>query len=182
LSHFIARYHHALESALCREVIERFDADPRKHAGGVEGVGDPKRSVDLGIAKLPGWDDLAGTLNQVVVSAAVRYRDEHPAFARLHRAIRHTGFQIQKYRAGSDDGFDWHADVINPATANRVLAMILYLNTVEAGGETEFAAQQLAIKPEQGLLIWFPPSFAYVHRGTTPVSGPKYIVTSFLVD
>lgn len=182
MSRFIARYPLALEQALCREIIARFDADPRRHAGGVEGVGDPKRSVDLGIARLSGWEDLAAKLNHVVVSSALRYRDEHPAFARVYRDVRHTGFQIQKYRPGGDDGFDWHADVINSATANRVLAMILYLNTVDAGGATEFAAQHLAIQPEEGMLLWFPPSFAYLHRGTTPLSGPKYVVTSFLID
>jgi hypothetical protein len=59
--------------------------------------------------------------------------------------------------------------------------MITYLNTVEVGGETEFRAQERAIPPRQGAVAWFPPGFEYVHRGRPPVSGPKYVVTSFLV-
>ena len=178
---FIAQYESTLAPATCAQIIERFDADPRKAAGAVIGIGTPKRSTDLGVARLSGWEDLASTLTHAIVSSAMRYRDEHPAFRRLHRDIRHTGFQIQCYRPGSGDAFDWHADIVNAETAHRILAMVLYLNTVEVGGETEFRAQQLAVKPRVGTAIWFPPSFAYLHAGRAPVSGPKYVITTFWV-
>jgi hypothetical protein len=179
---FIRVYENGLDPETCREIIARFYADPRKGAGRVEGIGSPKRSIDLGVSTLSGWQDLAPALNRAVVSSAMRYRDEHPTFRRLYRDIRHTGYQIQHYRPGGDDGFDWHADIVDLATSNRILAMILYLNTVEVGGETEFRDQGLAIRPREGSVVWFPPSFEYFHRGRTPVSGPKYIVTSFLLE
>ena len=182
MSAFIAQYPDTLAPAVCTQIIARFDADPRKVPGAIVGIGTPKRSTDLGVSRLAGWEDLASPLNHAVVSSAMRYRDEHPAFRRLHRDILHTGYQIQLYRAGTGDAFDWHADVINAATANRILAMVLYLNTVDVGGETEFRAQALAIEPRAGTAIWFPPSFAYLHAGHPPVSGPKYVVTTFLIE
>lgn len=172
----------ALAPALCESIIARFETDPRKSAGGVIGVGSPKRSTDLGIARLAGWEDVARELDRAIVASAHRYRDKYPTLGRVLREIRYTGFQIQRYLPGGDDGFDWHADRINLATADRVLALVLYLNTVAEAGETEFLVQKLRVQPRAGAALWFPPSFEYLHRGNTPRGGPKYVVTTFLVD
>ena len=98
---------------------------------------------------------------------------------KLH--LRETAYQVQCYQPNGKDGFDWHADVADRRSAERVLAMIAYLNDVEAGGETEFRAQALQVAPRRGTILWFPPTFPYLHRGAPPISGPKYVITCFLV-
>jgi hypothetical protein len=62
----------------------------------------------------------------------------------------------------------------------RVLAYTIYLNTVEEGGETEFLLQSQRLKPVKGRICIFPASFPYVHRGNPPLSGEKYIATSWI--
>jgi hypothetical protein len=158
--------------------VARFDADPRKGAGRVEGIGSPKRSIDLGVSTLSGWQDLAPALNRAVVSSAMRYRDEHPTFRRLYRDIRHTGYQIQHYRPGGDDGFDWHADIVDLATSNRILAMILYrfdFPDVDSGNVR--AALAVALDPARN------PALAFLRDRAVPaiLAAPPELIGVALV-
>ena len=67
-----------------------------------------------------------------------------------------------------------------PPSSNRIGVWTLYLNDVEEGGETEFLYQLKRIKPEKGTLCIFPAGYTHVHRGNTPFSGEKYIMTGWL--
>jgi len=62
----------------------------------------------------------------------------------------------------------------------RVLVYSIYLNTVEDGGETEFLYQSQRVKAVKRRICIFPASFPYVHRGNPPLSGEKYILTSWI--
>ena len=63
---------------------------------------------------------------------------------------------------------------------SRVLAYTIYLNTIEEGGETEFLYQSQRVKPVKGRIVIWPAGFPYVHRGNPPLSGEKYILTSWI--
>ena len=62
----------------------------------------------------------------------------------------------------------------------RAFAWSIYLNDVEEGGETEFLNQSIRVKPKTGRIVIWPASFPYVHRGNPPLSGKKYIITSWM--
>ena len=62
----------------------------------------------------------------------------------------------------------------------RILVYSIYLNTVEEGGETEFLYQSQRVKPVKGRIVIWPAGFPYVHRGNPPLSGEKYIITSWI--
>ena len=75
----------------------------------------------------------------------------------------------------------WHIEHSHgKENLKRVLAYTIYLNTVEEGGETEFLLQSQRLKPVKGRICIFPASFPYVHRGNPPLSGEKYIATSWI--
>lgn len=190
MTQHIRLYPKALSSDICKELIARFNQCPNVHRG-VLGVGlynpNLKRCTEIGVGREE-WADLDKKIHSVVNQSLARYADDVPTFRYAMNGIEDTGYLLQKYRPGTPegfeggfDGFDWHSDVCDLQSAPRTLAMILYLNTVAEGGETEFLDQGLSVKPEEGALLWFPASFQYVHRGKTPISGPKYILTSFLV-
>ena len=61
----------------------------------------------------------------------------------------------------------------------RLLAWMIYLNDVEKGGETEFLYQKMRIKPQKNVALIWPASFTHIHRGLTPISGTKYILTGW---
>ena len=75
----------------------------------------------------------------------------------------------------------WHVEH-NPGREmeKRILAYSIYLNTVDEGGETEFLHQSQRVKPIKGRIVIWPAGFPYVHRGNPPLSGEKYIVTSWI--
>ena len=52
------------------------------------------------------------------------------------------------------------------------------LNDVETGGNTVF--KDFMIQPKKGSLLVFPPLWMFPHKGEPPISGPKYIMSTYL--
>jgi|TARA_R110000787_G_scaffold41198_1_gene101943 hypothetical protein len=63
----------------------------------------------------------------------------------------------------------------------RAFVFSIYLNDVEEGGETEFLHFSKRVKPKTGRIVIWPAGFPYVHRGNPPLSGEKYILTSWIM-
>jgi len=73
-----------------------------------------------------------------------------------------------------------HVDVVDHGTARRFLSILIWLNDVRDGGETDFPLWRQALRPSAGSLLLFPPMWPWLHAGRTPRSGPKYVLTTFL--
>ncbi len=58
---------------------------------------------------------------------------------------------------------------------------MFYLNDVAEGGHTEFFYQQRAIQPKTGRMVIAPAYFTHTDRGCVPISGDKYILTSWIL-
>ena len=63
----------------------------------------------------------------------------------------------------------------------RAFVFSIYLNDVKEGGETEFLHFSKRVKPKTGRIVIWPAGFPYVHRGNPPLSGEKYILTSWMM-
>ena len=74
--------------------------------------------------------------------------------------------------------FDTHVDVMDYNSARRFLSFFWYLNDVEIGGETRF--YNLEITPKKGTLVVFPPLWMFPHKGEPPLSGEKYLLSTYL--
>ena len=92
-----------------------------------------------------------------------------------------SGYQIQKYAQCSGyydehvDGAPWYS-----YTSNRVLGVIVYLNTVCNGGETFFSLHNLDIAAIAGRVAIFPANWTHPHGGRMPMSSDKWIVSTFV--
>ena len=76
----------------------------------------------------------------------------------------------------------WHIEhSADKASARRAFVFSIYLNDVEEGGETEFLHFSKRVKPKAGRIVIWPAAFPYLHRGNPPLSGEKYIVTSWMI-
>ena len=98
----------------------------------------------------------------------------------------YEALRIKRYENNDYDRFDPHVDVMNYETARRFLAFFVYLNDVDEGGETVFLSINrpgtyipIKIKPKVGRLLMFPPTWQYYHAGLKPVSGKKYLLSSY---
>jgi hypothetical protein len=92
---------------------------------------------------------------------------------------------LQKYLRGEGGYFAWHTE-ISPADPSgeklhRVLPVLIYLNDVEEGGETEFHYTQTKIRPRRGTLALWPAYFQHTHRGLVPRSSDKYVIASWVL-
>tara|TARA_R110000796_G_scaffold85460_2_gene185440 strand:+ start:1030 stop:1626 length:597 start_codon:yes stop_codon:yes gene_type:complete len=95
--------------------------------------------------------------------------------------LYYTSLKIQKTLP--TEGYHvWHLE--HSAGFNnepRAFVYSVYLNDVEEGGETEFLHFSKRVKPKKGRIVIWPAAFPYVHRGNPPLSGEKYILTSWMM-
>lgn len=92
--------------------------------------------------------------------------------------LRSSIIKVQKTNPGQ--GYHvWHfeKDFTQPM---RMLVWAIYLNDIDAAGETEFLYQKLRIPPKENTAIIWPATYTHVHRGNV-VHGDtsKYIITGW---
>ena len=89
---------------------------------------------------------------------------------KIQKTLPTEGYHVWHVEHGK--GFDNEA---------RAFVFSVYLNDVEEGGETEFLHFSKRVKPKKGRIVIWPASFPYIHRGNSPLSGEKYLLTSWML-
>lgn len=107
------------------------------------------------------------------------YLEKHPQIEKSCARLEMSIIKLQK-TLPSQGYHIWHCEHGNRLTGSRMAFVILYLNDVLEGGETEFLYQSARVQPSAGRLIIAPASYTHVHRGNPPLSGEKYILTTWL--
>ncbi len=111
--------------------------------------------------------------------------DDRTLAGLVARVFRPGSITIQKYARGHGGYHIWHSErypmqgSVEPL--HRVLFMILYLNDVLIGGETEFLYQGMKIPPRAGTLLVAPAGFTHTHRGNVPTDTEKYVAASWIL-
>jgi len=125
-------------------------------------------------------------LNQKLISDVIepylsRYYKENDFWQlAAYKKSVYEVFAIKKYEPNTDI-HDWHIDNSGPTSFRRILAIQCYLNTVDEGGHTEFKLpDNTKVQPLKGRLVFFPAQWTHVHRGSPPISGPKYSMNNYL--
>ena len=94
--------------------------------------------------------------------------------------------RIKRFRVNEEEnhGLEDHVDIYSHAHAKRILCLMVYLNDDFEDGETYFPLFDAKVKPKQGRLFIFPPTWNYIHRGIPPRSpskrGAKYFIMTHL--
>jgi len=109
----------------------------------------------------------------------------YPIYAQKFSIIKgsasHKIYNIKIQKTNPGEGYHtWHFETDSKVLSDRLLFFILYLNTVESGGETEFLYYKKRVTAETGKLLLCPASFTHTHRGNPPLSGEKYILTGWV--
>jgi 2OG-Fe(II) oxygenase superfamily len=174
-----------LSAELCRSCIALYERDPLKHPGYTAhtAAGDRrldaqvKVSTDLDIETDGAWApvflELHSATSAVIQSVAAQY----PSLCVW--PLQCTGYKLQHYKR-NEGHFKWHCDSLGPGGQDRQLALVIYLNSVESGGETTFHRQSLKIKPVAGNAVLFPPFWTHMHCGEIPRSEDKFIISTFV--
>ena len=88
--------------------------------------------------------------------------------------------RVKKYLLNGEDEFPLHIDAYSQEAGSRFLSMFVYLNDIEEGGHTAFPSLGVSIKPEKGKLVIFPSNWMFPHIGEKPISGEKYLLSTYL--
>ena len=192
---FIQLYPAFIPQDICKLIITNFDKD--EHEGKViDGVvtGDGHASYrsdeflvgkDIHMGNVKSWKQINEMLHLVHVNNAVNQylKDVKPKY--ISSALMHPeNCIISRYHKGKGH-FAPHQDSTIESNYLRSLTVIMYLNDVKEGGETEFfnfqsGNENLKIKPSEGDILIFPSNFVYAHKGNIPVSNDKYIIVTFI--
>ena len=192
--HLIGRYinsgYEAVSDAVMAFFDRRKDLQRPGIAFGAPGALTPaKASTDISLVAIDRSDPESCALSEVIVrgvSAGLdRYLQERPLFREVcpdQELFVLPIFNLQRYAPG--EGFHrWHCDwtISDEATepVNRVLAWILYCDTVSEAG-TEFHWQQHHEEAVRGKLVIFPAGPSHIHRGRVTQNQSKTIATGWI--
>jgi len=170
---FIGIYENAISHEWCDKVIDYFKKS-KKYSKRVTTSFTKDKACGL-------WDD-RGLINEFknsFIPIYEKYKYEYP-WAPDRRGLFITDYKVQ--RTLPTEGFhNFHTERgPEPDQIYRSVVYTVYLNDVKEGGETEFLFQLKKIPPKKGTVCLFPAEYTHPHRGNTPYSNPKYIMTGWL--
>ena len=179
---FIEAYSNALSVEACEKACERMDAIISRPDPGASCIlSDNESRTD--------WNIFTGSYGSLksseeavldaVWSGWRQYNKKYGVTSRTFPEIFSAGWKFQKSSTGG--GFhQWHCEQGSGEPNNtRFAVWMIYLNTVEEGGKTEFKFQDIAVKPEAGTLLIWPAAYTHVHRAARDLVGDKYIATGW---
>lgn len=188
---YVCVFENVLQPNECKEIIKIFNDHNDLHFIGrtFSGISKIKQTTDLLIE--PNINNKFKMMDyrfSAIISEYLRLyqkniQETHHNNYFIKTELVDTGYQIQKYKQ-KKGYYTTHTDDLALPNENnginaRVITFILYLNTVDKGGETVFI-DKCKISPSPGKLLFFPSTWTYPHCGMIPESGDKYIMTGWL--
>lgn len=127
------------------------------------------------------YNSLSNTEDKILQALALawrKYNKKHFVTARSVYELISPGWKFQQSDTGG--GFhQWHSEQGSGNSSPRFAVWMIYLNTVEEGGHTEFKFQNLTVKPTAGTLVIWPAAYTHLHRANPDLQGKKYIATGW---
>jgi hypothetical protein len=180
-----------LDDEVCSNFLTRMaQLWSKSFAGQTLGGVDPKTklSEDLHYSESvleSTWNDVDKQLDQricqAITSAIAIYKQQYRHLDNWIE-VSDCGFQVQRYPK-SFGYYRPHVDSFpSPFStiSDRVLAMVIYLNDVDYGGETNFPLHEVAVTPKAGRIVFFPATWTHPHESRVPISSDKWIISSFI--
>ncbi len=182
LADYIRVYDEALTADFCARLIAGFEqasALQKRNGRGVREGLELSAWTELNIGAMADQAFLGFFLSHIETFLG-RYNDDLKLSIPVPLRPATDNLTMKRYRPGGEEQFQPHFDSVD-VVANRYMVFLWYLNTVEQGGETEFCDLGIKVKPRTGRLLMFPPYWMYQHAGRPPISGDKYILSTYLL-
>jgi len=189
INNFIATYDNYITADECKKAIKLFDAQDKFNKT-VNRIGGEQAPVtfkqDQQYFATPDtldiwWEDLKPLILNFELAWKHYVQNTGALEAYGGKNFFFTTLKIQKTLP--TEGYHvWHIEHGEGTdTEKRAFVFSVYLNDVKEGGETEFLHFSKRVKPKQGRIVIWPAAFPYVHRGNPPLTGEKYLLTSWLL-
>lgn len=97
-----------------------------------------------------------------------------------HATVRvGSGYDLLRYEEGGF--YKEHCDVVSdhPVLGHRRLSFVLFVNDDYEGGELYFPRQDILVKPEKGMALFFPSGVTHPHGVRPVLKGTRYTIVSW---
>jgi hypothetical protein len=166
--------------SICDELINFHKQSPDKRLG-VSSIGYDKTLKDsVDVTLLNASIELKNSYFMSLQKVANLYSDQYKELNRIGKWASNSECIIQYYPKNGAF-FNWHTERTSAQEheVSRVLVFMTYLNDVQNGGQTEFLYQNLKVKPEKGLTLFWPSEWTHTHRGIPAPFEEKWIITGW---
>lgn len=182
LRHFIRTYEESLSAGDCEQLVQTYKSMARyaqPNGRDIRAGLEDSAWTELNLDRVAGQPLLA-EFRAHVARAFERYNADVGLKIPLPLTHHLSPLVMKRYRPSSGEQFQLHFDAIHHV-ADRYLVLLWYLNDVTSGGETRFPQLGVSVEARRGRLLMFPPYWMYQHEGAAPLSGDKYIVSTYLL-
>jgi len=182
LRHYVRWYDDSLSLSFCEKMIAAFKqatARQVKRERGWRAGLDASAWTELDITPLADAA-LKDFFSRRIDESLARYNDDVGLAIPVPKSTLLAPLRIKRYVPDTGETFQLHFDSIGEV-ANRYLVFLWYLNDVAKGGETGFSGLDMEVSPKAGRLLMFPPYWMYQHTGRPPISGEKFILSTYML-
>lgn len=179
LNDFIHIHENALEVEVCDFLVNLFDQSSDKHEV-YRNDGVPN-FTQFNLTENKTISEEVNKVHNLIIKKVIEYKNQYYEYIDKRVFPEENAFEqfrIKRYNIGGEERFDTHVDVTDYSSSRRFLSFFWYLNDVNEGGETIF--KDMEIKPQKGKLVIFPPLWLFPHKGMSPISNPKYLLSTYL--
>ena len=187
MTNFIQRISGTISKEECNTVIDFFENNKERQSEGrvgADGRLDSKLKIDTEI--FISLDEVIedSRLNPVaraLKNACDEYVENYPFLLKLSNWNVSDVFKIQKYNP-NEAYFGKHCEnggAVNGDMERRLIALMVYLNTVTDGGQTCFPTQNISFSPKVGDILMWPAYWTHPHHGIASPTQTKYIMTAW---
>lgn len=177
---FVKVFENVIPVENCKAIVAEFEKTPEEFIQ--REIEDYIKFTEINLNKGQKWSKAIQYMMSVCNSLYHEYKKEFDIdFLQVPEVYGFEEFRMKRYLVNNHDEFKLHVDVNDCESASRYMSFLIYLNDVEEGGETTFGRNdEVVVKPKAGNVLMFPPLWTYLHTGKKPISGSKYILTTYL--
>ena len=180
ISQHIARYEGFLSTKQCSEVIEEFELRQPEH----------KKGPTNGYCLARGTyfytylrrNPLEYSFSRKLVGTILNYSKKYFALGNLPLGWSDAAYCLtKKYDVGNHYSIE-HCEIdgLLNGHSQRVLAWMIYLNTIEKDGGTFFPQQEFTADAIAGDLLIWPAGWTHSHYGIKAETSEKYIISGWV--
>ena len=166
-----------VDADTCTDLIDWFEHNQHLQKDGPTHLGEDLSTKKCKESTLEPDNILSDKVREITISAYKKWLDA--GYGGPVDDLYINGYTVKKYHK-NDGWFAEHIDRVSGMCSYRIFALLIYLNDVDQGGETEFRKQSTKVSAKRGRVLLFPCDFLFPHKGNIPISNDKYVVTMFI--
>ena len=180
MENFISIYESALSSDKCELIIDDINSSNLEPGVILGNVVNKEKKDSLDVPR--NFIDYSPT--SIIIGNALHpckedYIKKHPQLNKIHVWDVDTQYNLQKYNPGQGYHVS-HCENGGGIAMTRVLAWMIYLNTVNDGGGTSFDNYNIQTLAVEGSLLIWPAYWTHFHHGIVSPTETKYIATGWV--